>query len=58
MLTYLHILLARRLERGASVVEYALIVAGVLAVSVFLWKVFGPTAAAVFQHGNSVATNS
>jgi pilus assembly protein Flp/PilA len=54
MLEYLRIVLAARIgsERGASAVEYGLLVAGVAAALIFSGWALGETVGAVFKHEN------
>jgi pilus assembly protein Flp/PilA len=63
MLDYMRIMLNARLakmdERGASAVEYGLLVAGIAALIVAVVFLFGDTIRAVFQDTcNEVATGS
>jgi pilus assembly protein Flp/PilA len=57
MLTYLGIrlnaTLARMDQRGATAVEYALLVAGIALVCIPVTVIFFKTLAAVFEHENS-----
>jgi pilus assembly protein Flp/PilA len=55
MLDYLRMWLAARVrsERGASAVEYGLLVAGVALACIFAFEVLGLTLGAVFAHENS-----
>jgi pilus assembly protein Flp/PilA len=54
MLQYVVILLTHRCrtERGASAVEYGLLVAGVAAALIFTGWALGETVGAVFKHEN------
>jgi Flp pilus assembly pilin Flp len=56
MLDYLRMLLTLRVksERGASVVEYGLLVAGVALLSIAAFEAFGLTMRQVFEHQNSI----
>ena len=63
MLDYLHILLNRRLaamdERGASAVEYGLLIAGIAALIVVVVFAFGGVISNIFQATcNSVGASS
>jgi pilus assembly protein Flp/PilA len=55
MVDYLRALVAMhvRSERGASAVEYGLLVAGVALACIFAFEVLGLTLGAVFAHENS-----
>jgi pilus assembly protein Flp/PilA len=55
MLDYLRALVAMRVrsERGASAVEYGLLVAGVALACIFAFEALGLTLGAVFAHENS-----
>ena len=55
MLEYLRIVLAARTsERGASAVEYGLLVAGVAVACLAIMQTLGITLGAIFEHQNSI----
>ena len=62
MLDYLRIMLNARLakmdERGASAVEYGLLVAGIAAVIVFIVFALGKTVSGAFNNTDSAIKNS
>jgi pilus assembly protein Flp/PilA len=53
VLTYLHAWLTARDERGASAVEYGLLVAGVAAAMIFSLELLGAGLRVVFERTNS-----
>jgi len=58
MITYLHALLSKRLdERGASAVEYGLLVAGIAVVIIAAVFLLGGTVSSLFGHTQSCIGN-
>ena len=53
MLYLVALLTARRAERGASAVEYGLLVAGTLAACIFAFDFLSETVQAVFSQANT-----